>query len=110
MNPQPFRLKSPQWDAKLSPFWVGATRWYRRHMQLNAQRLVDIEVRGIEHLRTAVHQGAGVLITPNHPGHADSYAMYEAADQLGRPFFFMTAWQVFAMGSPIARWIYQRYG
>jgi hypothetical protein len=110
MNQQPFRLKSPQWDAKLSPFWVRATRWYRRHMQLNTQRLLEIEIRGIEHLRSAVDQGAGVLITPNHPGHADSYAMYEAADLLGRPFFFMTAWQVFELGSPIARWVYQRYG
>lgn len=110
MNRQPFRLKSPAWDAKLSPFWVRATRPFRRHMQLNTQRLLEIEVRGIDHLRSAVDAGAGVLITPNHPGHADSYAMYEAADQIGRPFFFMTAWQVFELGSPIARWVYQRYG
>ena len=110
MNQQPFRLKSPSWDAKLSPFWVRATRFYRRHVQLTKQRVLEIEVRGIENLRGVVDQGAGVLVTPNHPGHADCYAMYEAADQLGRPFFFMTAWQVFEMGSPIARWFYQRYG
>ncbi len=110
MNQQPFRLKSPQWDARLSPFWVRFTRPYRRRMQLQVQRLLEIEVHGIDHLRSAVAGGAGVLITPNHPGHADSYAMYEAADQLGRPFYFMTAWQVFELASPIASWVYQRYG
>jgi 1-acyl-sn-glycerol-3-phosphate acyltransferase len=110
MNQQPFQLKSPAWDAKLSPFWVRATRWYRRHVQINSQRLLEVDVRGIDHLRAVVDRGAGVLITPNHPGHADSLAMYEAADLLGRPFFFMTAWQVFAMRGPVARWFYQRYG
>lgn len=110
MNRQPFRLKAPQWDAKPSPFWVRATRWYRRRLQLNTQRLLEIEIRDIEHLRGAVDRGAGVLITPNHPGHADAFAMFEAADQLGRPCYFMTAWQVFAVQGPIARWLYQRYG
>lgn len=110
MNRQPFRLKSPQWDAKLSPFWVRVTRFYRRRMQHVDQRLLEIDVLGLDHLRAATERNAGVLITPNHPGHADSYALYEAADQLGLPFYFMTAWQVFEMSSPIARWLYQRYG
>ncbi len=110
MNRQPFRLKSPRWDAKLSPFWVRATRPYRRHMQRIVQRLLEVDVRSLDRVAELMAAGAGVLITPNHPGHADSYALYDAADQLGRPFYFMTAWQVFEMGSRLARWIYQRYG
>jgi 1-acyl-sn-glycerol-3-phosphate acyltransferase len=110
MNRQPFRLKSPQWDAKLSPFWVRATRFYRRQLRITDQRLLEIEIRGLDRVRELLARNDGVLITPNHPGHADSYALYEATDQLGLPFYFMTAWQVFELGSPIARWFYQRYG
>jgi 1-acyl-sn-glycerol-3-phosphate acyltransferase len=72
--------------------------------------LLEVQVGGLEPLRSLLAQGAGVLIAPNHPGHADSYALYEAAHLLGRPFYVMTAWQVFAMASRWERWIYQRLG
>lgn len=110
MNRQPFQLKAPAWDAKLSPFLVRATRPLRRHQQLRQQRLLEIDVRGADTVRELFDRPAGVLLTPNHPGHADSYVLYDAADRLGRPFYFMTAWQVFAMARPFERWLYQRYG
>lgn len=67
-------------------------------------------MRGAEVVRAAVDGGRGVLITPNHPGHADAYAMFEAADAAGRPFYFMSAWQVFAMQGAIGRWLLTRHG
>jgi 1-acyl-sn-glycerol-3-phosphate acyltransferase len=79
-------------------------------VQLRQQRLLGVEVRGIEHVLALVEARSGVLITPNHASHADSYALYEAADRLERPFYFMTAWQVFQMASHLSRWMYQRYG
>lgn len=61
-------------------------------------------------VRAAVAGGRGVLITPNHPGHADAYAMFEAGDAAGSPFYFMSAWQVFEMQGAIGRWLLTRHG
>jgi len=64
-------------------------------MQLKKHRLLEIEVRGLDQVRQAISRGQGVLITPNHSSHADCFAFYEAADQLGCPFYVMVAWQNF---------------
>jgi 1-acyl-sn-glycerol-3-phosphate acyltransferase len=39
----------------------------------------------------------GVLLTPNHSFHWDSYCLIAATEPLQTPFYIMTAWQVFAM-------------
>lgn len=61
-------------------------------------------------MQNALASGAGVLITPNHSFHYDSYVLFEAAEQVGRPFYTMTAWQVFAMSSRLDQWILQKHG
>lgn len=72
--------------------------------------LSEVEVRGDEHVREAMESGYGVLITPNHPSHADAFALQEAADRLGTPMYFMTAWQVFAMTHRLGRHVLRRHG
>ena len=79
------------WSPKLSPAWVRCFRPWRRRMQLNVQRLLHVDVRGLEHLQEALQKQHGVLITPNHSGHADAFILYHAADKLRQPFYFMTA-------------------
>jgi hypothetical protein len=69
-----------------------------------------IEIRGLENLRQAVNRGDGVLITPNHVTYPDPFLLYEAADQLSRPFYFMVAWQVFGTSSRLKRFVLQSYG
>ena len=69
-----------------------------------------MEVRGREHIRQAMARQQGVLITPNHCGHADCYAFYDAADQVGSLFYFMIAWQVFIRGSRLKRLILRHHG
>jgi hypothetical protein len=54
--------------------------------------------------------GAGVMIVANHSFHYDSFMLWEVSDRLGRPFHFLTAWQVFAMSSRFDRWSLQRHG
>jgi len=95
MNRQPFEKPPRWWSPKLSPRWIRFWRPWRKRMQLKKQRLLEIEVRGLDHLRQAIDQGQGVLITPNHSSHADCFAFYEAADRLGCPFYVMVAWQNF---------------
>jgi 1-acyl-sn-glycerol-3-phosphate acyltransferase len=86
------------------------TRPYRRRRQLREQKLVRVELRGVERLRALAAQGAGVLLTPNHAAHPDPYLLCEVADAVGRPFYFMTAWQVFAMYGRFGRRAMQWYG
>ena len=98
------------WGPKLSPFWIGMWRPWRRRKQLGEQQLMEIEVRNIDRLQAAVATGQGVLITPNHSGHADAFIMYDVADKLGAAFYFMTAWQVFHQVGPIGKLIMQHHG
>jgi 1-acyl-sn-glycerol-3-phosphate acyltransferase len=110
MNRLPLARESPRWDPMLSPFWVRLTRPARRRRLRREQKLVAIELRGVERLRALLDQGAGVLLTPNHAGHPDPFLLCEVADAVGRPFYFMTAWQVFAMYGRIGRRAMQWYG
>ena len=97
--------KPPRWwPPKLSRFWIRVWRPLRKRTQYREQQLMEVEVHGRERLRQAVDAGSGIMITPNHSGHADAYIMYHASDELNTPFYFITAWQVFHQ----ARWLVQR--
>lgn len=50
------------------------------------------------------------MIAPNHAAHYDSTALYIAADQIGTPLYYMTAWQVFGMAHPLEQFMMQRMG
>lgn len=110
MNRIPYETPPMWWSPKLSPWWVNFWRPLRRHKQRKEQRLQAIEVRGLEHLQEALNQGHGVLITPNHSGHSDSYVLYEAADQVRRPFYFMATWQVFGTSSWLRKMVLRQHG
>jgi len=109
MNTQPFQTPKERWESRMSPWWVRLCGWSRRRT-LRQQRIVSVSVEGLDHLRSALARNAGVLITPNHSFHYDSYCLAEAVAPLDRPFHVMTAWQVFAMSSRFERWSLQRHG
>jgi 1-acyl-sn-glycerol-3-phosphate acyltransferase len=71
---------------------------------------MEVEVHGLEHVREAVGEGKGVLITPNHSSHADCFSVYSAAEALGFPFYVMVAWQVFARGNRLRRLVLRHHG
>lgn len=98
------------WRPRLSPFWIRVIRPLRILRQRRREGLQAVTVEGLEHLRSALEQGHGVLITPNHAGHVDAFILLAAADQLGRPFCYMVAWQVLQLFSIAGRWILQRHG
>lgn len=109
MNIVPYELPPKAWDPTLKPWWVAATRPFRaRTCRKNG--IVDIAVRGIEHIRSAVRSGAGVLITPNHPFHYDAYCVVHAADQIRLPLYYMAGWQVFARLGTLGQWSLQSSG
>lgn len=110
MNRQPFCRPPRWWSPKLSPGWVRFWRRRRKRMQREQQRLLEVEVRGLEHVRRSVDQGRGVLITPNHASHADCYSIYESADQLGSPIYVMIAWQNFAREGRFKALVLRQHG
>ncbi|RMG36991.1 MAG: 1-acyl-sn-glycerol-3-phosphate acyltransferase [Planctomycetota bacterium] len=110
MNRQPFCSAPRRWPPRLSRRWIRLWRPLRLWQQHYRQRVVHVEIHGQDHLRRALRDGCGILITPNHPSHADSYLLYEAADRIGSLFYFMTAWQVFAMSPWWERLSLQHHG
>ncbi len=81
-----------------------------RRKALREQKIVRVVPHGIEHLQSVLGKRNGILLTPNHSFHWDSYCLLEATDILRTPFYFMSAWQVFAMSSWFERHSMQRCG
>ncbi|MDX1946750.1 MAG: 1-acyl-sn-glycerol-3-phosphate acyltransferase [Pirellulaceae bacterium] len=110
MNRQPFQTPPRWWPPKMTPWLVRLWRPLLNRELRRSQRIVEIDVAGSEHVRAALASGMGVLITPNHSFHYDSYVLIEAAHRVGTPFHFLTAWQVFAMSKWIERNMLQWHG
>lgn len=87
-------------------------RWMRPLIKrdLKRQQIDQLDIQGLDHLGGAIDDGAGILITPNHSFHYDSYVLIETSHRVHLPFHFMTAWQVFQMSTPFQRWMLQRHG
>jgi FAD/FMN-containing dehydrogenase/1-acyl-sn-glycerol-3-phosphate acyltransferase len=98
------------WSPNLSPFWIRVWRPFRKMLERRQHLIHAIEVRGIEHLRGALKARHGVLITPNHFNYTDPFLLGAAADELGTPFYFMTAWQVFATSGWLKRIVLRQHG
>lgn len=108
---QQYQANPPSWGPKLSPWLIALLRRPRQLLKtLREQGLESIEVHGLEPVSEAIETGKGVLITPNHPSHADHYVLLEIADRICRPFYFMVAWQVFASLDAVSRAVMWRHG
>jgi len=110
MNRTRYQRPPRWWSPKLSRRWIGFWRPIRKWQRVKKHRLVDVQVDGLENVRRILDEGGGVLITPNHSSHADSFALYEAADRLGTPLYVMAAWQIFAYGGWLKQMILRQHG
>lgn len=103
--------KPPQWwSSKASRLWMRLWRPWRKWQQRRDYRIASIEVRGLELVRATMAQNQGVLVTPNHAGHADCFLLFEALERLPVPPQVMTAWQVFELLPPLQRLAYRHHG
>ena len=93
----------------MNPWVVRLMRPFVRR-GLRRQKIQAIEVRGASGIQSVLDQDAGIVITPNHSFHYDSYVLIETSHRLKRPFHFLTAWQVFEMSTPFEQWMLQRHG
>src|SRR5687768_10743507 len=98
------------WPPRMTPWLVRLWRPLINHTLRRDQRIVELDISGIEHVQRALKDGAGVMITPNHSFHYDSYVLIEASHRVGTPFHFLSAWQVFAMSKWFEQWVLQWHG
>ncbi|MBC7854680.1 MAG: 1-acyl-sn-glycerol-3-phosphate acyltransferase [Pirellulaceae bacterium] len=94
----------------MTPWLVRLWRPLINRTLRKSQKITQVEVQGAEHVRAALKDGAGTLITPNHSFHYDSYVMIEAAHRCGSCFHFLSAWQIFAMSRPFEQKVLQWHG
>jgi len=110
MHRLPFQTPPQWWPSCISPTIVRMFRPMRLRRMRKRQRIVDVEIRGLDRLKALLDEGAGVLIGPNHAGDGDVDAVYSVSDHVGRPFHCMAAWQVFVENGRIGAWFMQRHG
>lgn len=110
MNGQPFGIEPRDWKPRLSRFWIRVLRPLRRRLLYRRLCFTRVVVEQWEPLRQCLDAGCGVLLTPNHSFHWDSYVLIEASERVGRPFHFLAAWQVFAMSGWWDRWVLTQHG
>lgn len=109
MNNQPYGVPHRHWPPKLTYWWYYAARPWRRRA-IRQQQFTRVDVDGLGVLKETLAKGHGVMLTPNHSFHWDSYCLLEASDRLACPFYIMTAWQVFATSSWFEKESMQRCG
>jgi hypothetical protein len=103
--------KPPQWwSPKASRGWMRLWRPWRKWQERRDYRIVDIDVQGLDRVQAAMARGEGVLVTPNHAGHADCFLLFEALERLPLPPQVMTAWQVFELLPRLQRLVYRHHG
>jgi 1-acyl-sn-glycerol-3-phosphate acyltransferase len=111
MDTLPYATPPRWWAPNLRPIFIRCLRPLRILIRQRWQEgLRRAEVRGLDHLREPVGREQGVVITPNHAHHSDPIAMLRAADALGRPFYYMVAWQSFPLLGRVASWVIQAHG
>src|SRR5262245_46644952 len=102
----PYRFYPP----RLTPYLVRATRPYRRRLLRREHRIEEFDFGGIEHLAQLLGRGDGILLAANHPDRADGLVLMHLADRLDRPFYAMSAHQVFAGTGGVRYWLFPRLG
>jgi hypothetical protein len=99
----PIGARAGWWSPRLSPGFVWLVNRFRPWAQRWSYGLTRIEWSGLEHLRSGLERGDGVLLIANHYTYSDPFVLAEAAQLVGRPFYYMTAWQVFGTSPWIKR-------
>ncbi len=110
MNRYPMLFATRHWSPKLWPLLVKLVRPLRRHRYAQTVMLNPVKVVGLANLQQSLDARARILLTPNHPSHADPFAVFEACETAGTSCHIMAAWHVFAKNSALMRKLLQWHG
>lgn len=103
MNKYRMMFAPCSWSPQLRPWVVRVLSPLREMNQRKSVRLERVHVQGAAHVAQALAAGHRIQISPNHPSHADPFAIYGAAAQIPTPIHVMAAWHVFAKHSWLMR-------
>ena len=110
MDIQPYQTPPRWWSPMLTVRRFRFWKFIRNMLRDRYHHMSGIEIRGIENLTQCIDGGLGIMITPNHSAHADPTVVYEVADKLKTPFYFMAAWQVFMRSNWIQKLVLRHHG
>jgi 1-acyl-sn-glycerol-3-phosphate acyltransferase len=97
------------WPPKVSGFWTAILEPLRKYYLRWFYQISQVEIRNAD-VFNQIDPADGILIAPNHSHDSDPHVMMDVGRRLGRPFFFMAAWQVFLAHHGIDGWVMQRFG
>ena len=78
-----------------SRFWRPIVQLYLQRAIRREHGIVDVQCRGVEHLKQSLAAGHGILLTPNHCRPADPFVLGVLAKTVRTPLFFMASWHAF---------------
>ncbi len=110
MNRYPTEFAPRSWGPKLNPWLVRLCAPIRRYKQSREIGLVQVDVRGVDRLQSALNSRNRLLIAPNHSSHADPFTIYAACDAARTSCHIMAAWHVFMKFSPVMQRCLQWHG
>jgi 1-acyl-sn-glycerol-3-phosphate acyltransferase len=90
-------------------FWPGLFRPFIRPYLSKAWGVTKVEFVGVEALRTAIRDGASVVLVPNHCRPSDPMVVSLLGFESGTPSYTMASWHLF-MGDRLTAWILRRIG
>lgn len=103
---EPYRFVPPHqgtlWPRLISRFYLP--RFLRRTFGIE-----NVELRGVERLRTSLSAGHGIMLTPNHCRPCDPMVIFNLANAVGVPPFTMASWHLFKQ-SRLQTWILRHSG
>ena len=110
MNRYQMTFAPRSWAPSLRPGLVRLFAPIRRFQQRREVGLVRVQVSGQDKVQECLSKGQRLMITPNHPSHADPFTIYAACDAAQTACHIMAAWHVFLKFSPLMQRCLQWHG
>jgi 1-acyl-sn-glycerol-3-phosphate acyltransferase len=90
-------------------FWPAVFRPFLRPILARVWGVTNVEIVGIELLRSALRERASMLLVPNHCRPCDPTVVAVLGAQAGTPLYTMASWHQF-MGRRWEAWLLRRLG
>jgi 1-acyl-sn-glycerol-3-phosphate acyltransferase len=91
------------------PFWPAVFRPFVRLYLAKVWGVTSVDIAGIEPLRGALRERAGVVLVPNHCRPCDPMVVSVLGAEAGSAIYTMASWHLF-MGSGFQAWLLRRIG
>jgi hypothetical protein len=83
------------YPPRIDPLWLWLGRFCITRQLRRELKVAAVGCTGLEPLQPLLDRGDGVLIAPNHCDDADAGVIFQVSRRVGRPFYFMAAYQLF---------------